>query len=159
MYSTVSVRVLTEIGKQNSRTFPQLFKHLLHFSRIHFSYTVHVTHLILLICRISFPFGIVNIFPLRANCFCLISALRIVSAYYFCFCLSGFPLCKVSLPVAFYSYYMYLNRIELNRIPLQHYPRIQHCTLFLLPILQFSCFLLCTASKKKTVSIIFKDFL
>ena len=59
-----------------------------------------------------FPFGTVNTFPLRAHCFCLISAPHIVSARYFRFCLSRFPLCKVSLPAAFESDYMYLNRIE-----------------------------------------------
>ena len=51
-----------------------------------------------------------NAFPFRARCFCPISALRIVYARYFRFCLSRFPLCKVSLPVAFDSYY--LNQIE-----------------------------------------------
>ena len=101
-------RVRTEIGNQNSRTFPGLFKDYLHFSRSHFIWTV--THLTLLIRRISVPFKIINAFPFRAHCFCLISALCIVSARYFRFCLSRFPLCKVSLPVAFDSYY--LNQIE-----------------------------------------------
>ena len=90
--------------KDFSRTFQGLFT----FSRSHFSWTV--THLTLLIRRISVPFKIVNAFPFRAHCFCLISALCIVSARYFRFCLSRFPLCKVSLPVAFDSYY--LNQIE-----------------------------------------------
>ena len=101
-------RVRTEIENQNSRTFPGLFKDYLHFSRSHFSWTV--THLTLLIRRISVPFKVVNAFPFRAHCFCLISALCIVSARYFGFCLSRFPLCKVSLPVAFDSYYS--NQIE-----------------------------------------------
>ena len=77
------------------------------FSRIHFSYTV--THLTLLICRISFPFGILNTFAPKGHCFCLISALFIVSTRYFHFCFSRFPLFKISLPVAFNSYYMYLK--------------------------------------------------
>ena len=78
------------------------------FSRSHFSSTV--THLTLLIRRISVPFKIVYACPFRAHCFCPISALRIVYARYFRFCLSRFPLCNVSLPVAFEWYY--LNRIE-----------------------------------------------
>ena len=107
------LRVRTEIGKQNSRTYPGLFnfKEFLYFFKVSFSLTV--TQLMLLIRRISFPSGIVNTFPLRAHCFCLISALVTVLARYFCCCLSGFPLCKVSLPVPFNLYYMYLyNRIE-----------------------------------------------
>ena len=101
-------RVRTEIGNQNSRTFPGLFKDYLHFFQESFSQTV--TYLTLLIHRISVPFKIVNPFAFRAHCFCLISALRTASLCYFRFCLSQFPLCKVSLPVAFDSYY--LNQIE-----------------------------------------------
>ena len=86
----------------------QDFSRTIYTFRSHFSWTV--THLTLLIRRISVPFKIVNAFPFRAHCFCLISALCIVSARYFRFCLSRFPLCKVSLPVAFDSYY--LNQIE-----------------------------------------------
>ena len=74
---------------------------------------------------ISFPFGIVSTFPLQAHCFCLISALCIVFVRYFHFCLSRFPLCKVSLPVAFRSYYMYLSRIEwsiMTALPLNFEP-------------------------------------
>ena len=101
--------------------------------------------------RISVPFEIVNAFPFQAHYCCLILALCIVFACYFCFCLSRFPLCKVSLPVAFDSYH--LTRIEYHGSTTDEYGTELR---FLLPILQFSWFLLHTASKK-TVSIIFKD--
>ena len=74
-----------------------------------------------------------------------ISALLNGSAGYFCFCLSGFPLCKVSLPVGFDSYYMYLNRTE-------YYGDTTTAICFLLPISHFSSFLLCTASKQLFLS-------
>ena len=62
----------TEIGKQNSKTFPELFKDFLHFFQ--------------------------DAFPLQAHCFYVISA--VVSSHFFLFCLSRFLLCKVSLLVA-----------------------------------------------------------
>ena len=100
-------RVRTEIGNQNSRTFPGLFKDYLHFFQESFFIDGNSPNTAY---RISVPFKIVNTFPFQAHCFCLISALPVVSARYFCFCLSRFPLCKVSLPVAYDSYY--LNQIE-----------------------------------------------
>ena len=95
---------------RNKKKNPGLFKDFTFFSGFIFLQTV--TQLILLIRRISFPIGTVNTFPLRAHCFCLILALSIVFAGYFHFCLSEFPLCKVSLTVAFDLCYMYLNRIQ-----------------------------------------------
>ena len=147
-------RVCTETGNQNSRTFPGLFKDYLHFSRSHFSLTV--THLTLLIRRISVPFKIINAFSFQARCFCLISALFIVSARYFCFCLSQFPLCKVSLPVAFDSYY--LNQIEkkntMAALPLTTAPHFVFYYRFCNSRNFYNAL-----HPKKTVSIIFKDFL
>ena len=75
-----------------------------------------------LIHRISFLFGIVNTFLLRAHCFCLISALGI---------------------------YMYFKRIEYHGSSTAEYGTTLS---FLLPNLQFSYFLLCTASKKLFLS-------
>ena len=106
--------VHTEIGNQNSRTFSGVFKNYLHFFQESFFIDSNSPNTA--IRRISVPFKIVNAFPFPthfpfpSHCFCLILALRIVSARYFHFCLSRFLLCKVSLPVAFNSYY--LNQIE-----------------------------------------------
>ena len=68
---------------------------------------------------------------------------------YFIFCLSWFLLWKVSLPVAFNLYYMYSNRIEYHCSTTVEYSTTL-CSL--LPISQFSWFLLCTASKKLLLS-------
>ena len=76
-------------------------------------------------------------------------SLCIVCACYFRFCLSKFLLWKVSLLAAFNSYYMYLNRIEYHGDTTAEYGT---ALCFLLPISQFSCFLLCNASKKLFLS-------
>ena len=94
-------RVHTEIRNQYSRTFPGLFKDYLHFFQESSFIDSNLPNT---------ADTIVHTFPFRAHCFCLISALHIVSARYFRFCLPPFPLCKVSLPVALDSYY--LNQIE-----------------------------------------------
>ena len=106
----------------------------------------------LLIRRISFLYGIIYLFALKVHCFCLTYALSIISTRYFRFYLSGLSLHKVSLPVAFDSYY--LNRMECHGGTTPEYGTTLR---FLLPIMQFFRFLLRTASKK--CYYLFKDFL
>ena len=115
-------RVRSEKENQNSRTFQWLF------TVFQESFFIDSNSPNTVYMQGFCPIQIVNAFTFRAHFFCLISAPRIVSARYFRFWLSRFSLCKVSLPVAFDSYY--LHQIEQNRIPWLHHRWIRHHTLF-----------------------------
>ena len=138
-----SYRVHTEIRTQNSRTFPGLFKEFSHFFQDLFSKDSNSPNTAYM--QDFFLIGDCKHISPSSSLFLPISALHIVFACYFRFCLSRFPPCKVSLPVVFHSHYMYLNWIEYHGST-----TAEHGTTlcFPLPILQFSWFLLCTAQKK-----------
>ena len=105
------VRVRTEIGNQNSRTFPGLFKDYLHFFQESFFIDSNSPNTAY--TQDFWLFKIVNAFHFPAHCFCLISALRIVSTL-----LSFLPF-PISILQGFISGCIdsyYLNQIESNRI-------------------------------------------
>ena len=95
------------------------------FSTSHFSYTV--THLTLLICRISVPFKIVNAFAFRAHCFCLILALPIVCTRLL---FLPFPISALQGFTSRCIWFILLESNRIDRIPWRHYRWIWHRTSF-----------------------------
>ena len=110
-------RVRTEIGNQNSRTFPGLFKDYLHVFQESFFIdgnspnTAYTQDFCPIQDRKRISLSGSLFLPDFSSAYCLCTLLS-----FFPF---RFPLCNVSLPVAFDSYY--LNQIEQNRIPWRHY--------------------------------------
>ena len=153
VYQVCWHRVRTEIGNQNSRTFPGLFKDYLHFFQESFFIdgnspnTAYTQDFCPIQDRKHISLSSSLFLPDFSSACCLRTLLSFLP----------FP---ISALQGFTSGCIRFVLLESNRIEYYGGTTAEYGTAlrFLLPILQFSWFLLRTASKK-TISIIFKDIL